>query len=501
MATNQTPSNPDQYQEVENPTWHQNIKLFFRDFDINCMKEKGIRLNVYDDVKNKSSSIYSRVKRREGSRKMPMDLTWHINRVKTFKNWAKNDFPVGQLESVNEVSFRHEEDSALRIRKNINNLSLNEVTKLKIAFKGLMDKSETDELSYFKITGYHGYPLPSECVHGSEQFNHWHRLYLLQMENALRTIPDCEDVTIPYWDITETDIPELLNDDLFKNYTLPSGHNYTTYRNSNNEILKLITHFQISRNIEIGLNEPWFEDYWMRLEDNAHDTGHGSISGSNSNPTYASFDPIFWFFHCNWDRLFWIWQKKNNATTNEDFIDKLRSDVDWLEGSMKSGAISTKSKYLTDSAKIDLRELGLGDDVVSIDYDTTIFAIEEVVALNLPHIKTNSISSSARFKLAEKKIASVMVKDVHRLNINGGFFIHLYSNEKIIGSTYEFQFLDPTKCPNCVKKAIRNYVIEVPSEKLIGELKVEIRLPDESNTLVEMIDVGNPTLNIRMVLE
>ena len=260
-------------------------------------------------------------------------------------------------------------------------------------------------------------------------------------------------------------------------------------------------HYYPQLELNIGLNEPWFEDYWMRMEDNAHDPGHGSISGSNSNPTYASFDPIFWFFHCNWDRLFWIWQKKNNATTDEEFIDKLRSDADWLEDSLKSGDISTKSKYLTDSSKIDLNQIGLGNEIVSIDYDNTLFAIDEIATLNEPHIKTKSISSSTRFKLAEKQIASVMVKDVHRLNIHGGFFIHLYSNDKIIGSTYEFQFLDPTKCANCVKKPIRNYVIEVPAEELKGELKVEIRLPDENNTLVEMIDVGNPSLNIRMVLE
>ena len=250
MATNQTPTNPDEYQEVENPTWHQNIKFFFREFDINCMKEKGIQLNIYDDVKNKSSSIYSRVKRREGERKMPMDLTWHMERVKTFKNWTKNDFPVGQTETVSEGSLLlGQEANVTRIRKNINSLNPDEITKLKKAFKGLMEKPETDELSYFKIAGYHGYPLPSECVHGSEQFNHWHRLYLLQMENALRTIPDCDDVTIPYWDITETSIPELLDDILFKSYTMPSGHNYTTSRNANNEILRLITHFNISRNI------------------------------------------------------------------------------------------------------------------------------------------------------------------------------------------------------------------------------------------------------------
>jgi tyrosinase len=28
----------------------------------------------------------------------------------------------------------------------------------------------------------------------------WHRAYLLRLENALRSIPGCQDVTLPFWD-------------------------------------------------------------------------------------------------------------------------------------------------------------------------------------------------------------------------------------------------------------------------------------------------------------
>jgi tyrosinase len=33
-----------------------------------------------------------------------------------------------------------------------------------------------------------------------------------------------------------------------------------------------------------------------------------------SSPSAASFDPVFWFFHSNWDRLWWQWQVKVEGT-------------------------------------------------------------------------------------------------------------------------------------------------------------------------------------------
>ena len=41
----------------------------------------------------------------------------------------------------------------------------------------------------------------------------------------------------------------------------------------------------------------------------AHDMGHVSTGETMSDQNVASFDPIFWFYHCNIDRLFWEWHK------------------------------------------------------------------------------------------------------------------------------------------------------------------------------------------------
>ena len=38
------------------------------------------------------------------------------------------------------------------------------------------------------------------CNHGNVLFPTWHRAYLLRLEDALRSILGCADVTLPFWD-------------------------------------------------------------------------------------------------------------------------------------------------------------------------------------------------------------------------------------------------------------------------------------------------------------
>ncbi|EON62145.1 hypothetical protein W97_01364 [Coniosporium apollinis CBS 100218] len=65
--------------------------------------------------------------------------------------------------------------------------------------------------SFFTIAGYHREPFRGAgwgnsqwwggyCNHGNVLFPTWHRAYLLTLENALRSVPGCENVTLPYWD-------------------------------------------------------------------------------------------------------------------------------------------------------------------------------------------------------------------------------------------------------------------------------------------------------------
>lgn len=63
--------------------------------------------------------------------------------------------------------------------------------------------------------------------------------------------------------------------------------------------------------IERALNEPKWEDFNYQLE-KCHDSGFCGETIANAN--IATYDPMFCFFHCNWDRLWWRWQHAVGAT-------------------------------------------------------------------------------------------------------------------------------------------------------------------------------------------
>jgi tyrosinase len=79
------------------------------------------------------------------------------------------------------------------------------------AWKGIKQLPPTDLRSFFVLGGYHGEPFRGAgwgnttfwggyCHHGNVLFPIWHRIYVYELEEALRSIPGCEDVTLPFWD-------------------------------------------------------------------------------------------------------------------------------------------------------------------------------------------------------------------------------------------------------------------------------------------------------------
>ena len=108
----------------------------------------------------------------------------------------------------------------LRIRRALEDIQADylagntkELDSLMRAWKGIKALPPDDPNSFFMIGGYHGEPFRGAgwgssaywggyCNHGNVLFPTWHRVYLLRLEDALRSIPDCADVTLPFWDET-----------------------------------------------------------------------------------------------------------------------------------------------------------------------------------------------------------------------------------------------------------------------------------------------------------
>ncbi|AOL08436.1 tyrosinase [Burkholderia contaminans FFH2055] len=81
------------------------------------------------------------------------------------------------------------------------------------AWKGIKALPPDDPNSFFMIGGFHGEPFRGAgwgsasywggyCNHGNVLFPTWHRAYLLRLEQALQSIPGCEQVMLPFWDET-----------------------------------------------------------------------------------------------------------------------------------------------------------------------------------------------------------------------------------------------------------------------------------------------------------
>lgn len=127
---------------------------------------------------------------------------------------------------------------AIRVRRSITELqdeyragNKQPLEDLMRAWKGVKELPPDDPRSFFVLGGYHGEPFRGAgwgssaywggyCNHGNVLFPTWHRVYLYKLEEALRSIPGCGDVVLPFWDETSEDslrngIPWALTQETF----------------------------------------------------------------------------------------------------------------------------------------------------------------------------------------------------------------------------------------------------------------------------------------------
>lgn len=90
------------------------------------------------------------------------------------------------------------------------------------AFRGIQALPPDNPNSFFYFANLHGLNFRGPgvqdpnwwggyCWHESVLFPTWHRIYVLQLEDALRSIPGCQDVTLPFWDqLASLDSPREL---------------------------------------------------------------------------------------------------------------------------------------------------------------------------------------------------------------------------------------------------------------------------------------------------
>ncbi len=72
------------------------------------------------------------------------------------------------------------------------------------AWIGMASRPASDPTSFYALAGHHGAP-GDYCNHQNVLFPLWHRAYMHEVEDALRSVPGCAHVTLPFWDETSSE--------------------------------------------------------------------------------------------------------------------------------------------------------------------------------------------------------------------------------------------------------------------------------------------------------
>ena len=515
---------------LEKPNWAEHIHKFFDETDIGCMAapSRAIDLRSYYGVRLNAERIHFHVER--GSMPPQPDRRWSAIKVKNFYNWMAAGYP--KEESQFRI-FKLDKPSEPRLRRNLRDYESDAqaLDTLKRAFRGLMKKDLDDPRGYYQIAGIHWLPAPAlYCRHHENAYNPWHRAYLLAFEDAMRRIEGCEEVTLPYWDIQDDHIPAFIWDEPFADYEfrtdvvdsqgniLATAGDRTERQDRTNLITQIRDRVDSSRGLTIdgyirkavcaprwqGFNGWSGRTYGHDGIIMAHDLGHvrcgtdtvtdvtnGTVNRSLAEPNFAAFDPLFWFFHCNWDRLWWHWQTKTGATTVETFRKLAESEDDpttWIDDPVIS-MLQPFGVFTKDM--IDCRAWKINYAVPEKER-----AIEPMVE----HFGRMFAASSPR--VSDASTVSVRIKGINRLAIPGSFDVELLADEDVVATTYVFQSQTPHLCPSCTKSGRFSVDFLVESGQ-IAERFLDVRIRCRSVTGLKVLspeEFGSPTINARLLL-
>jgi tyrosinase len=182
-----------------------------------------------------------------------------------------------------------------------------------------------------------------------------------------------------------------------------------------------------------------------------HDNGHVSCGETMAQQDVAVYDPIFWFFHANLDRLWWKWQQTASATDLAGFLTTVKGSTDWL----KTPPFNSLPPFQeTTDQSIDLAARGVDYAHPTVEMPA-MFAAEAF----------GSLPAAALTGIRTDK-ASVRIKGIDRLNIPGSFTVRLQAGDETIASQAFFQARDPRSCSACVKQGKLDLDLEAGIDQL-----------------------------------
>jgi tyrosinase len=204
----------------------------------------------------------------------------------------------------------------VRIRKNANTLTAAERDRFVSAFAQLNNQG----LGRFADFRSMHTNVSSPQAHGAPGFLPWHRAYLLDLERELQAIDP--SVALPYWRFDQP-APNIFNRDFFGvsdslgTVQFSATNPLQFWKTDGVQGINRRPFFATSvappglrtetQTLALGTQYAAFRT----MEGNPHGTAHTSFGGSISSIGTAAKDPLFFLLHCNVDRLWAKWQKRN----------------------------------------------------------------------------------------------------------------------------------------------------------------------------------------------
>lgn len=206
------------------------------------------------------------------------------------------------------------------------------------------------------------------------------------------------------------------------------------------------------------------------------------------NQDISAFDPIFWLFHCNLDRIWLQWQRAAKATTVALFKSTCTEPTTWLDVPAL-GALPPFDRNASDTI-----------DPGEVDYESPATGVGTLSFENA----TGNVAAARRFRIQRASPLSIRVKDINRAQIPGTFVVHLLADGERIARQAFFQPTEPGICPNCSKNAKVSVDFRIPADKILDrKLSIEIHVLSQRaiGTRFPLSEVGEPTINVRHLVE
>jgi len=178
-----------------------------------------------------------------------------------------------------------------------------------------------------------------------------------------------------------------------------------------------------------------------------HATGKLVHSDMGLNET-AAFDPIFWFHHCNVDRLFWVWQKQRG------FERKFKLDLSDKEGTHGGDQGATPGIPLNEQLTLDTPlypfQLSNGSSITSKEV-INLTTLSPDYSIGTHDTEAPSMTSFVTTGMSIKKTNYLVIENINKNSVKGSFIIIV--RERVsrieIGKEVVLSRFDPAACKNC----------------------------------------------------